>query len=224
MPLARTLPSSLADGVGALASTLPPAETSCEITSDRTARHVPDLRRIIEARLWIARLGERDVLGLWATDAVLGPDGAFVGPRVLPRTHSTARARIAFAVARHTCDERHPDPHAYHLFRLDPATEDSVDRLMIDLLPAHDWWADRLEALDAVTAEPNLEAVLTEAGVVEPEDLQTALGTDLGPAGRSLPTSPCEDVDGTIRRLAAGFVRSGPRSLAVPFVRRVPNE
>jgi hypothetical protein len=60
-----------------------------------------DLQPLLEARLWVARLGESDVHKWWRTDGILGSDGAFVGPRVLPRTHPTARARIAFAVAAH---------------------------------------------------------------------------------------------------------------------------
>lgn len=182
--------------------------------------YVPDVQKVLEARLWVARLGEQDVLGWWATDAILGPDGAFVGPRILPRTHPAARVRIALSVARHTCDRRHPDPRAYHLFRLDSTTEDSVDRLLIELLPEQDWWRVRIEALEAIGADADLAAVLSEAGVIDASDLETARGTGLGPAGRSLPTEAAEDLDGTVRRLAAGFVRSGPRSLAVPFVRR----
>ena len=69
-----------------------------------------DLLQLLEARLWIARLGESDVHRWWRSDGILGPDGAFVGPRVFPKTHPTGRSRIAFAVARHACDQRHPDP------------------------------------------------------------------------------------------------------------------
>lgn len=181
---------------------------------------MPDLQKILEARLWIARLGERDVLGWWATDGILGPDGAFVGPRVLPRTHSTARARIAFAVARRTCDDRHPDPDAHHLFRLDPGTEDAADRLMIDLLSDDDWWAPRIEALEEVTAGVDVETKLLDAGILLPEDLELAHNIELGPAGRSLPIAAAADIDVIVRRLTAGFVRSQPTSLAVPFTKQ----
>ena len=53
-----------------------------------------DLDLLLRARLFVARMGERDVLKWWATDGILGPDGAFVGPRSLPKTHGTAEARI----------------------------------------------------------------------------------------------------------------------------------
>src|SRR5712692_8552377 len=82
---------------------------------------------LLLARLWIARIGETDGQGWWRTSAMLGSEGAFVGPRVLPITHATARARIVFAVAAHACAERYPDPKAAHLFRLDARTEDRLD-------------------------------------------------------------------------------------------------
>ncbi|NJM41253.1 MAG: hypothetical protein HC853_11045, partial [Anaerolineae bacterium] len=51
-------------------------------------------------------------------------------------------ARIAFAVARHSCDERHPDPKVLHLFRLTPEVEDRLDALLVERLHLGD--GDRL--------------------------------------------------------------------------------
>lgn len=185
---------------------------------------MPDLHKLLTARLWVARIGEGDFLGWWTTEAILGPDGAFVGPRVLPRTHATARARIAFAVARRVCDERHPDPKAHHLFRLDPVTEDATDRLMIDLLADETWWDPTIRALEKVRKELDVERTLAQAGVIGPEDLKVTKKADLGPGGRSLPVPAAPDLDACVRRLTAGFARSAPDILAVPFIRSLPHE
>src|ERR1051325_8698553 len=117
-----------------------------------TPQATRDVARLLEARLWVARLGEGDVFRWWRTDGVLGPDGAFVGPRVLPMTHPTARARIAFAVARHACDERYPDAKARHLFRLYPEVEDRLDALLVERLGDREYWAGVMSKLEAVGA------------------------------------------------------------------------
>lgn len=177
-----------------------------------------DLRLLLRARLWVARLGERDVHSWWATDGILGPDGAFVGPRVLPKTHPTGRARIAFAVARHACDERHPDPSSQHLFRLDPTIEDAFDQLLIDALDDVEWWSSATDQLESITQETDAEKVLRAAEVAGTEECADVRGRELGPSGRSLPLSKSRFPNQTIRRLAAGFIRSEPGELAVPIV------
>jgi hypothetical protein len=177
-----------------------------------------DLSRLLEARLYVARLGESDVNRWWRTDGILGGDGAFVGPRVLPKTHGTGRARIAFAVARHACQERHPDPAAETLFRLDPETEDRLDAYLVERLDAFDWWAKILARLEAIEKEADPATVLRDAGVVTEDDLSYVAGLDLGPDGRSLPITRAGTANETVRRLAAGFARSKPGELAVPYL------
>ena len=177
-----------------------------------------DLNLLLRARLFVARLGERDAGSWWATDGILGSDGAFVGPRVLPKTHGTARARIAFAVAKHACLERHPDPSVHHLFSLDPETEDRLDAFLVERLDAFDWWAETLERLEKIKQDADAAAVLQDAGITSAEDLTYVSGLKLGPDGRSLPVEVSSDWDGTVRRLAAGFCRSEPGGLAVPYL------
>jgi hypothetical protein len=179
-----------------------------------------ELDGLLTARLYVARLGESDVNRWWRTDGILGSDGAFIGPRVLPRTHGTARARIAFAVARHGCQERHPDPGAQHLFQLDPETEDRLDAHLVQRLDAFDWWAAILAQLEKITKDADTGAVLLTAGVVGAADLTQVRALDLGPDGRSLPVARGATPGETFRRLAAGFVRSKPGELAVPYLRQ----
>lgn len=174
--------------------------------------------QLLELRLWVARLGESDVNQWWRTDGILGPDGAFVGPRVLPKTHGTGRARIAFAVARHACQERHPDRGAQTLFLLDPEMEDRLDAYLVERLDAFDWWEGMLQKLEAIEKEQDAAEILLSAGVVEEEDVDYVRKLTLGPDDRSLSIEPGSDAAQTLRRLAAGFARSKPAELAVPYV------
>jgi hypothetical protein len=180
----------------------------------------PDqLDGLLTARLYVARLGESDMNRWWRSDGILGSDGAFVGPRVLPKTHGNGRARIAFAVARYACQERHPDPVAQHLFRLDPETEDRLDAYLVESLDAFGWWATILAQLEKIKKDADPAAVLFDVGIVSAADLTYVRTLDLGPDGRSLPVAPGATPDETFRRLAAGFARSRPGDLAVPYLR-----
>jgi hypothetical protein len=176
-----------------------------------------DISQLLRARLWIARLGESDVNGWWRTDGILGPDGAFVGPRVLPRTHPTARARIAFAVAAHACLERHPDREAMHLFKLTPEIEDRFDQLLVDRLADVDFWTAVMAGLEGITKGAGTASVLRFAGVVTDSDLTHVAKLKLGPAERSLAVSASTPEE-TLSRLAAGFTRSALGHLAVPVL------
>lgn len=173
---------------------------------------------LLRARLFVARLGESDVMRWWRSDGILGPDGAFVGPRVLPKTHPTGRARIAFAVARHACDERYPDPDAHHLFRLDPETEDRLDALLVEKLGDHEWWSVMMETLEAIGEGADVKAMLLEHDVVKPDDVRAAEKATPGPQERSLPLRAGKNIEQTVTRLTAGFVRSKSGALAVPYV------
>lgn len=174
--------------------------------------------QVLVARLYVGRLGEADVHGWWQTDGLLGSDGAYVGPRVLPLTHGTARTRVVLAVAKHACEERHPDPNATHLFGLGPIVEDMLDVLLARRLSDDAFWSEHLAHLEAVERHPEPQQVLMAAGVVKEDDLKLIDRLPLGPGGRSLAIPRAQDTEGTVRRLAAGFVRSAPRNLVVPFL------
>ena len=127
-----------------------------------------EIEHLIKARLWVARLGETDLYGWWGSDGVLGEDGGFVGPRVLPLTHGTGRARVSTAVARFACDERHPDRSARHLFRLDAAIEEQVDGFLAERLGDLTYWSDLLAKLEAVAHGADIAATLRDAGSALP--------------------------------------------------------
>ena len=176
-----------------------------------------DLEDLLTARLCVARLGELDVHQWWPTDGILGLDGGYVGPRVLPRTHATGRARIAFAVARRACDERHPAEGVQHLFRLDTSTEDRFETYLMANLGNTELWGASMSILARITKEAQVSEVLRLAGVASERTLTDVAKVALGPGGRSLPL-PSVDVDGIVDLLTAGFVRSEPGRLAVPVM------
>ena len=178
-----------------------------------------EAHQVLVARLWIARLGEADVQGWWQTDGVLGSDGAYVGRRVLPMTHATARARVVQAVARHVCGERHPDPTARHLFSLGPRAEDVLDALLAQRLSDQAFWSEFLPPLEALDRHAEPRQVLTASGIVRQEDLKVIDTLRLGPGGRSLPIPSGNDIGEALRRLTAGFARSTHRNLVVPILR-----
>lgn len=176
------------------------------------------IERLLLARLWIARIGEADVQGWWRTSSLLGSEGAFVGPRVLPITHPTARARVVFAVAAHACKERYPDPKASHLFRFDARTEDRIDALLVRKLEDRAFWKQITEQLEALRTQDNPKDALVKAGVITDDDVRYVAQLKLGPDGRSVPVAVARSADETVRRLTAAFLRSSKGELAVPYL------
>ncbi len=177
-----------------------------------------DVLQLLEARLWVARLGEGDVLRWWRTDGVLGPDGGFVAPRVLPVTHPTARARIVFVVAAYACRQRHPDPLARTLFYLDPETEDRLDALLVEKLGDASYWSGIMARLEAVTGQVEPAETLLASGIVTSEDIRRVEKLNLGPGGRTVAIPSTSTSAETIRLLAAGFARSNSGNLVVPYL------
>ena len=174
-----------------------------------------ELHRLLTARLLVARAGEFDALRWWPTEGVLAEDGAFVGGRVLPRTHWSGRARIAFAAARVACEERYPAETANHLFWMGPQMEDRFDLYLGQMKGETEAWEALFEPLEGVRTLANLESALRAAGVVTDDLLERLRAAPLGPGGRSLDlTGAAED---TIACLAGGVLRGLERELVVPY-------
>lgn len=176
------------------------------------------LEYLLRARLWVARLGEGDVLKWWQTEAVLGPDGAFVGPRVLPKTHAVGRARLAFAAARYACDERYPHPGATHLFRLDASTEDQFEGFLHATLDDSRYWEEILGRLEALGPDCEPGQALAEAGLVDEDLLSAVSSLDLGPDSRSLGLQRAPQSESDLALLTAGFARGRTGRLVVPYI------
>ena len=176
-----------------------------------------DLEQIIDARLAVARLGELDAQAWWRSDGVLSDDGAFVGPRVLPRSHHNARARIIFAVASHACNERYPEPKAFHLFKLTPELEDQLDDYLQGKLGDDQFWDERARRLEKVQSGDAPESVFLDMSLISQDEISLIKRLQLGPGGQSLAIRKQNDPQKLIRLLTAGFIRSAPRQLVVPY-------
>jgi hypothetical protein len=86
-----------------------------------------DLDWLCKIRIVIARLGEMDLLRWWNTDGQLGPYGARIMRRGLPRTHYFAQAKSVFAVAAYRSSQVFDPPNCATLWHLTGAIEDEFD-------------------------------------------------------------------------------------------------
>lgn len=86
-----------------------------------------DLEHLLRLKLVVGRIGEMDLAQWWNTRGQLGPSGASVLRRGLPRTHYFAQARSVFAVAAQRCSDVFNPPGSITLWRLPPDVEEAFD-------------------------------------------------------------------------------------------------
>jgi len=125
--------------------------------------------------------------------------------------------RIAFATAAYACSIRHADPKARHLFHLTADVEDLFDSLLAARLADTSFWGEVMPRIEAVRKGADAAKVLSEAGVVTAADIQAVSRIEFGADRRSL-AIVASDPDTGLRLLAAGFTRSQPGLLAVPYL------
>src|SRR5690606_6690463 len=97
--------------------------------------------------------------------------------------------------------------------------EDRLDQLLVDRLGDTSFWEPVMGGLEAVTKQSDTAFVLRQAGVVTDSDLTYVTTLKLGPAERSLPITASTSED-ALSRLVAGYARSAPGKLVVPFLSR----
>ncbi|SHI39282.1 BrxE family protein [Desulfofundulus thermosubterraneus] len=85
--------------------------------------------RLIGCRIMIARLGERDLLNWWDSEA-LTPAGRIVLGRLFPRTGLWAAAELAVETAGAMHRAMMPHPGAYNLFYLGETIEQQLTRIL----------------------------------------------------------------------------------------------
>ena len=178
-----------------------------------------DLEHLLKLRVVVARFGEMGRAGWWNTKGQLGPLGASVVRRGLPRTHYFAQARSVFAVAAHRCSEVFDPPGSITLWRLPQAIEEAFDARWEHWLDAAGDWPPFFEQVAALEGS-DLVAELQAFDLVAGGDLAALANLKTSAEGRAVPIStPFSGTDADVTMLALGFARGRVGALAVPYAR-----
>jgi hypothetical protein len=139
--------------------------------------------------------------------------------RGFPKSHPLARARAVFSVAAHRCHEVFDPPQGITLWKLPPEVEDQFGGAWAEWLDDISPWADFLGKVNEQHHADLLE-VLASLSLIDDSTLEQAKKLKRAPDGRSVPLPGENEVtDETIALLAAGFHRSDPGKLAIPYAR-----
>ena len=178
-----------------------------------------DLEHLLKLRVVVARFGEMDRAGWWNTKGQLGPLGASVVRRGLPRTHYFAQARSVFAVAAHRCSEVFDPPGSVTLWRLPQEVEEELDARWEHWLDAAGDWAPFFERIAALEGS-DLVADLRAFDLVGDADFATLANLKMSAEGRAVPIAPpFSGTDADVTLIALGFARGRVGALAVPYAR-----
>ncbi|MGA2258728.1 MAG: BrxE family protein [Thermoguttaceae bacterium] len=178
-----------------------------------------NLVRLLQLRLAVARFGEMDRAKWWNTKGVLSDLGEMALSRGFPKSHLFARARIVFAVAASRCREVFDPPKCITLWKLLPTIEDQLGAMWSEWLDAPTQWTDFLVRVNEQKT-PGLLDVLSGLELIDDRTVEEAKRLKRSPDGQSVVLSgECDVTDETVALLAAGFHRSEPGKLAVPYAR-----
>jgi len=179
-----------------------------------------DLDWLLKVRTVVARIGEMDLARWWNTDGQLGPQGAAVLRRGLPRTHCFAQARTVFAVAADRCAQIFDPPGCVTLWRLPEMVEDRIDVLWESWLDDAAGWRPFFERVAAIrsTDVPN---TLQEFGLVTEQEIEARKGLKKSTDGWSIQIPSLFDGKRqTIALLALAHAAGSVGNLVVPYARR----
>ncbi len=178
-----------------------------------------DLERLFKLRVAIARAGEMDLARWWNTKGQLGPLGAKVLRRGLPRTHRFAQARSVFAVAAHRCREVYTPPDAVTLWELPAALEERLDAQLEAWLDKAPDWEPFFLAVEGLRYD-HLRDDLESLGLVTSAELEAAARLRRSAQGRAVAIpGTYSGTDHDLALLALGFTLGEVGALAVPFMR-----
>jgi hypothetical protein len=179
-----------------------------------------DLERLLALRLTVARYGEMDVARWWNTTHLLGPKGAAAVARGMPKTHSFARARAVFTVARERCREIYTPQGGVTLWDLPPQVEWAFEERWSHWLDHPEPLVKVFSAVASISAKDDLLALLSNIAGCTALDLQAAGKLKRASDQRAVPIGSVKAMDDSVvALLAAGFHRGEPGSPAVPFVK-----
>lgn len=177
------------------------------------------LDRLLKLRLVVGRFGEMDAAKWWNTLGLLGPRGAVVLKRGLPRTHYFAQARIVFAVARSRCNELFSPPGCMTLWNLPAECEDRFEEHWQEWLDQVDSWVPFFERLAELKNNDLLEA-LSEFELISQAQIDEVRKLRRSAESRAVPLPGIHGPnDEVLTILAGGFSRGEIGNLAVPYAR-----
>jgi hypothetical protein len=178
-----------------------------------------DLDLLLRLRLVVARFGEMDGARWWNTQGMLGPRGASVLRRGLPRTHYFAQARVVFTVARARCAEWFNPPGSVTLWDLPAEVEDQFEDRWQHWLEDTATWAAFFEKLAQPTGGGLLGAL--EAFQLLPDTTRAAVaGLKRSAEGRAVQVLAHAQLSSDcLTLLAAAFSLGEVGALAVPYMK-----
>jgi hypothetical protein len=179
-----------------------------------------DLEWLLKVRTVVARIGEMDRARWWNSNGQLGPQGAAVLRRGLPRTHYFAQARSVFMVASNRCAQVFDPPDCVTLWRLTDVLEDRLDVLWEEWLDDAAAWRPFFERIAGITST-DVSTTLLEFGLVSVEEIGKRNGIRKSSDGRSIQIPGLFDGGReTVALLALAFGAGAPGTLVVPYARR----
>jgi hypothetical protein len=179
-----------------------------------------DLAWLLKVRTVVARIGEMDLARWWNSTGQLGPQGASVLRRGLPRTHHFAQARSVFAVAAARCAQIFDPPDSVTLWRLTDPLEERLETLWEGWLDDAKSWRPFFERVAAIKA-PDLSACLTDLDLVTTDEVAAIHSLKKSTDGRSMQMPALFDGSRkSVVMLALSFGYGSQGNLVVPYARR----
>jgi hypothetical protein len=176
-----------------------------------------DLGWLLRVRVVVARCGEMDALRWWNTAGQLGPYGAKVLKRGLPRTHYFAQARSVFAVAANRCAEIYDPPDAVTFWHLPDDVEDAFNARWEGWLDAAETWSSFFESVAALK-DFDIAVALKSFSLVDDADVEAAARLKVADGGKGvLVSGPFDLGRKPVALLALGFGRGSKGDLRVPY-------
>jgi hypothetical protein len=179
-----------------------------------------DLAWLLKVRTVVARIGEMDLARWWNSNGQLGPQGASVLRRGLPRTHYFAQSRSVCMVAAARCAQIFDPPGSVTLWRLTDSLEEQLATLWEGWLDDAKSWRPFFERIAAIKAT-DLSACLAEFDLVTADDATATRSLKKSMDGRSMQMPRLFDGSRkSVVMLALSFGYGSPGNLVVPYARR----
>jgi hypothetical protein len=191
-----------------------PVAKSADLKAD------PDLEWLLKVRTVVARIGEMDLARWWNSTGQLGPQGASVLRRGLPRTHHFAQARSVCMVAAARCAQIFDPPGSVTLWRLTDPLEERLETSWEGWLDDAASWRPFFERV-ARLRHAEVPAAMKDFDLVTDEEIASGAKIKKASDGRSIMVPGVFDERRrAVALLALSFAAGSQGNLVVPYARR----